>query len=87
MRKVDKGTRFVAKRDFEAIGLIHWAAPMTSGFTCRVQAGTVLVAAQTTGMFSLGLAFLPEERDKFEQQCIPEEDRTHPKICGVFPAA
>jgi hypothetical protein len=43
MEQMPKGTRFEATEDIDTDGLVHWYAPLTSGFHCVIPKGTILV--------------------------------------------
>ena len=80
--KIKKGTRFEALTDIATEGLIHWNAPMTTGFQCVIPRGTILVVLRESSSCSLGFACVPENRSGFEERFVPEADRQAEKYAG-----
>jgi len=76
MLNIKKDDRFLALKDIEAGGLIHWDRPFTSGFKCIVPKGTILVVPYQPPPAAEGFYCLPENEKEFEQKFVPEEDRT-----------
>lgn len=79
MVKGNQKTRFVLNRDMEISGIIYWAAPYSTGFSCIIPKGTVLIpmgpAVEAGGMF----VAVPEHEKLAEELFIDENDRKHPK--------
>ncbi len=82
LRTIRKGTRFEALADIQARGLIHWKAPLTTGFRCVIPKGTVLVAFGDFAPFSLGFSRVPEDSVGFERMFVPEEHRKDDRYGG-----
>jgi hypothetical protein len=80
--KIEKGTRFQALHDVATRGLIHWNAPLTTGFRCVIPDGTILVALRDSSSFSLSFGCIPENSRDFEHKFIPETDRVASGYAG-----
>jgi len=81
-REIKKGARFRTLADITAKGLIHWNAPLTTGFRCVIPKGTILVAQRDSSPFSLGFGCVPENRADFERKFVPETDRAASGYAG-----
>ncbi|HEX8723807.1 MAG TPA: hypothetical protein VF737_00300 [Gemmatimonadaceae bacterium] len=78
---VREGEAFVVLRDLPIQGLVHWAAPFTSGFGCTIPKGTVLVAFSDSPPGSATFACIATE-PAFEALVVPEKDRTAEGYAG-----
>jgi hypothetical protein len=76
------GTILQAIRDTEVTGLVHWRAPMTSGFEGVVPAGTLVEALQDPRPHATATYFRPLKYEELESTLIPERDRTADKYDG-----
>jgi hypothetical protein len=81
-REIKKGSRLEVMEDLMVLGLIHWRAPMTSGFRCVIPKGTILVVFGEPSPSTPGIGCVPEDRDAFEKRFVPEADRNADKYAG-----
>jgi hypothetical protein len=79
---VKKRDRFFVLEDIETIALTHWKAPFTGGFEYTIPKGTILVALTNSVRLSSGFGCVPENKDEFEKQFVPENIRMNPKYAG-----
>jgi hypothetical protein len=79
---INKGERFFATEDISTHGATHWNAPGTFGFDCTIPKGTILIAYCDSARISSGFSCIPENKEKFEINFVPEVDRTNPKYNG-----
>ena len=75
------GKRFRAKQAVDVRGLIHWRAPLTSGFVCTVPEGIVVVVDQDAPASATAALCVPEDSE-LESALVPSRDRTDPKYDG-----
>lgn len=76
--KIKKGDRFIAAKDIEAFGMVHYHAPYTDKFECVIPENTVLVAIHDDERISTGFGSIPENKVQFERTHVPEELRKEP---------
>ncbi|HKB54681.1 MAG TPA: hypothetical protein VKD22_11825 [Ramlibacter sp.] len=81
---VRKGDTFIVTRDLPTQGLVHWQAPLTTGFACVLPAGTVLVVYSTPTPGSTFLSCTPVESAEaaIESRVVPEKDRNADGYAG-----
>lgn len=82
LRGLGKGTRFEVLEDIETNGLVHWAAPVTSGFHCVIPKGTILKTFHDYPSVPVGVSLIPEDYKEFEEKHVPAEDRNEYKYAG-----
>jgi len=83
MVAIPKGKRFKVTTEFSTIALTHWRAPMTDGTPCTLPLGTILVVASDSPSSKAAFICIPEDREAFVAQHIPEEIRRNPKFAGI----
>ena len=82
MSLVTVGTRFRVVVEREMSVLVHWKAPLTSGFRCVPATGTVLVAVHDQVKGAPAFYCRPDDYIGFEESHVPPEDRESPKYDG-----
>jgi hypothetical protein len=83
MHVIQKGERFMVLRDFITTVLTHWRAPMTGGLSCKLPQGTILVVASDSPAGRAAFTCVPEDRDAFVLQLIPDDVRQDAKFAGI----
>lgn len=81
---VQKGQRFILKKEKRTHGLTSWRAPYTGDFECVIPAGTLIEALHDSVPTAEGFSCKPVEYAKFEIEHVPESDRTSPKYGGYY---
>ena len=82
MKRLPKaGERYRATQAVDVRALTHWRAPFTSGFTCRLPEGTVVVVRQDAPASATAALCVPEDSE-LESVLVPSRDRTDPKYDG-----
>ena len=79
---IKEGTRFRVVAEQEVSVLVHWMAPLTSGFRCVPAIGTVLVAIHDQVKSASAFYCRPLDYTGFEEAHVPPEDRQSPKYDG-----
>jgi len=75
MGLVKEGTRFRVVTERELSVLVHWKAPLTSGFRCVPAIGTILVATHDQVVGATAFYCRPHDYRRFELVYVPPEDR------------
>ena len=76
------GDLLVVRRPLAVTVLTHWLAPYTDGCHCLLPEGVRLRVDEATGRRARGLPCLPDDREAFEREFVPEATRRHPKYAG-----
>jgi hypothetical protein len=79
---IHSGDRFQALRSLQVEGVVHWNAPLTTGFSGVVPAGTVVVALNDVPPDRTAFYTRPESYAKLEAVLVPERDREVPQYGG-----
>jgi len=75
------GDRYRVVRRIELAGLVHWRAPLTTGFECTITPPTVLVVAGDP-MPGARAADCVGEDPTLEAMIVPDADRLSEKYAG-----
>ena len=77
-----EGDKIKTLKSFKANGLIHFSAPVTGSFKCKILADTVFEIVGEPREGYPGFYVVPENRREFETLHVPAEDRESPKYGG-----
>jgi hypothetical protein len=87
---VRAGDRFRSVRPMPVEGLVHWRAPLTTGFSGTLPAGSVVTAVNDVPSGRHAFQATPERYAEIEALLVPSEDREDPHYDGyhlVLPIA
>lgn len=79
---VQKGDKFITVKELPARCIVHWRAPVTSGFECVIPAGTILMAEHESAPISTAFDCAPVNAAELESALVPEQDLTAEKYAG-----
>lgn len=74
MSSYRKGQRFRVTEERQIGIMIHWGAPITTGATARLPAGTILVVTQDPSPTSRGMYTAPEAYERMERELVPDRE-------------
>ena len=82
MNRVKNGDRFLLLNEMDINGLIHWAAPYGTGFSCTLPRGTMVIALGDQVDGAEGFSAIPEHDRIVADLFIDQFDRSLKKYQG-----